>query len=128
MFEDLVIKIEPIGWVESNFEIGQKQKTTGIIHIFDEYKQGLFRLNEFKSIMVLFYFHKFNDFSLIATPPHNNPNKAQYGVFATHSPKRPNHIGVSNVAILEVGEDFIKIDNCDMIPGTPILDIKAQWI
>ncbi|MGE4547073.1 MAG: tRNA (N6-threonylcarbamoyladenosine(37)-N6)-methyltransferase TrmO [Desulfurella sp.] len=128
MFEDLIINIKPIGWVESDFEIGQRQKTTGIIHIFGEYKEGLFRLNEFKYIMVVFYFHKFSDFSLIATPPHNNPNKAKFGVFATHSPKRPNHIGVSSVPILEVGENYIKIDNCDMIPGTPVLDIKAQWI
>jgi|YelNatPaOPRAMG01_1025707.scaffolds.fasta_scaffold00773_38 tRNA-Thr(GGU) m(6)t(6)A37 methyltransferase TsaA len=127
MFEDLVINVKPIGWVESDFEIGQRQKTKGIIHIFDEYKEGLFRLNEFKFIMVVFYFHKFSNFSLIATPPHNNPNKTQYGVFATHSPKRPNHIGVSIVPILEVGENYIKIDNCDMVSTTPVLDIKAQW-
>ncbi|WP_291491980.1 tRNA (N6-threonylcarbamoyladenosine(37)-N6)-methyltransferase TrmO [Desulfurella sp.] len=126
MFEDLVIQIKPIGWVESDFKIGQKEKTKAILHIFDEYAQGLFRLDEFKYIMVIFYFHKFNDFNLIATPPHNNPDKAQYGVFATHSPKRPNHIGVSTVPILEVGQNYIKINNCDMIYGTPILDIKAQ--
>ncbi|MGC8502495.1 MAG: hypothetical protein ACP5M2_05585, partial [Desulfurella sp.] len=70
MFEDLVIQIKPIGWVESDFQIGQKEKTKAILHIFDEYAQGLFRLDEFKYIMVIFYFHKFNDFNLIATPPH----------------------------------------------------------
>lgn len=126
MFEDLVLDIKPIGWVESTFQIGQREKTQGIIHIFDQYKEGLYKLNEFKFMMVLFYFHKLREFSLVAVPPHNNPNKTQYGVFATHSPKRPNHIGVSIVPILEVGENFIKIDNCDMINDTPILDIKAQ--
>ena len=126
MFDDLVFDIRPIGWVESNFQIGQKEKSQGIIHIFDEYKDGLYRIEESKDIMVIFYFHKFKDFSLFATPPHNNPNKIRYGVFATHSPKRPNHIGVSNVPIIEVSDSFIKIDNCDMISGTPFLDIKAR--
>ncbi len=126
MFEDLVIELKPIGWVESSFQIGQKEKTKATLHIFEQYTQGLFRLDEFKYIMVVFYFHKFNDFNLILVPPHNNPNKTQYGVFATHSPRRPNHIGVSVVPVLEIGQNYIEVDNCDMIDGTPILDIKAQ--
>jgi tRNA (Thr-GGU) A37 N-methylase len=81
---------------------------------------------KFLGICEIFYFHKFKDFSLFATPPHNNPNKIRYGVFATHSPKRPNHIGVSNVSLMEAGENFIRINGCDMVSGTPVLDIKAQ--
>jgi len=126
MFEEVKFDIKPIGFVESDYQIGSQKKTQAILHIFDQYKEGLYRLNEFKLIMVVFYFHKFSDYSLIVKPPHNNPDNSLYGVFATHSPKRPNHIGVSIVPILEVGENFIRIDNCDMISNTPILDIKAQ--
>jgi tRNA (Thr-GGU) A37 N-methylase len=28
--------------------------------------------------------------------------------------------------LLEVGENYIKIDNCDMVSNTPVLDIKAK--
>lgn len=34
MFEDLVLDIKPIGWVESSFEIGMKEKTQSYIAYF----------------------------------------------------------------------------------------------
>ncbi len=46
------------------------------------------------------------------------------GVFATRAPKRPNAVGLSVVKLNAVEEDTLKIENVDVIDGTPLLDIK----
>jgi tRNA (Thr-GGU) A37 N-methylase len=46
------------------------------------------------------------------------------GVFATRSPARPNHIGLSAVRLLSVDENRLLIADVDMLDGTPLLDIK----
>lgn len=51
------------------------------------------------------------------------------GVWATRSPFRPNHIGLSCVRILSINlhtpqGPVIEVDGADLMNGTPILDIK----
>ena len=51
------------------------------------------------------------------------------GVFATRSPFRPNHMGLSCVRLLGVEHTasfgtVLKIGGADLLDGTPILDIK----
>ena len=51
------------------------------------------------------------------------------GVFATRSPFRPNHIGMSSVKIekIDYNEQFgtiIYVSGADLMNGTPIIDIK----
>ena len=46
------------------------------------------------------------------------------GVFATRAPRRPNALGLSVVKLNAVEEDTLKIENVDIIDGTPLLDIK----
>ena len=49
-----------------------------------------------------------------------------HGVFATRSPKRPNNIGMTVVALDDVNEEegILYISNVDILDGTPLLDIK----
>ena len=49
-----------------------------------------------------------------------------HGVFATRSPKRPNNIGMTVVALDDVNEEegILYISNVDILNGTPLLDIK----
>ncbi len=49
---------------------------------------------------------------------------AERGVFATRSPARPNHIGLSSVRLLRVEQNRLLIADVDMLDGTPLLDIK----
>lgn len=61
-------------------------------------------------------------------PPRLGGNK-RVGVFATRSPFRPNHIGLSCVRLVEIQESVhdgpvLVVDGADMMNGTPILDIK----
>ena len=39
-------------------------------------------------------------------------------------PKRPNPIGLSIVKLLEVEGNTIKVEDIDVLDGTPLLDIK----
>src|SRR5690606_17722205 len=46
------------------------------------------------------------------------------GVFATRSPHRPNPIGLTVVRLLSIAKLSLSIEECDLLDGTPILDIK----
>lgn len=52
------------------------------------------------------------------------PEKRGYGVFATRSPHRPNPLALSCVRLLEADADGLSVDECDLLDGTPVLDIK----
>ena len=61
-------------------------------------------------------------------PPRLGGNK-RMGVFATRSPYRPNHLGLSSVTLtgIEKTKDFgtvLRISGADLMDGTPIFDIK----
>lgn len=61
-------------------------------------------------------------------PPRLGGNK-RMGVWATRSPFRPNHIGLSSVRISRIIPDspqgpVIEVEGADLMDGTPIYDIK----
>lgn len=47
-----------------------------------------------------------------------------YGIFATRSQLRPNHLGVSAVALLGRNGPALRVRDLDAIDGTPVLDVK----
>jgi hypothetical protein len=51
-------------------------------------------------------------------------DRKKRGVFATRSPHRPNPIGLSLCKLVSVKGRTVRIENPDMLDGTPILDIK----
>jgi tRNA (adenine37-N6)-methyltransferase len=48
----------------------------------------------------------------------------RYGIFATRSQLRPNHLGVSVVELLGAEGASLRVRGLDAIDGTPVLDIK----
>ena len=54
--------------------------------------------------------------------------KRKMGVFATRSPHRPNHLGLSLLKLegIECGSSGVKIrcSGADLLDGTPVIDIK----
>lgn len=59
-------------------------------------------------------------------PPRLGGN-ARVGVFASRSPYRPNHLGLSVVELVGIereGRLRLKVRGADLLDGTPILDIK----
>ena len=95
----------------------------GEIHINDEYKAGLKDINGFSHIILIYHLHKTNGHALEVKPFMDNNT---HGVFATRSPKRPNNIGMTVVALDDVNEEegILYISNVDILNGTPLLDIK----
>jgi tRNA-Thr(GGU) m(6)t(6)A37 methyltransferase TsaA len=81
-------------------------------------------LSEFSHIEVVFYFHQETRVRRGSTHPRGNLAWPQVGVLAGHSPVRPNHLGVSVCALLEVAGLELTVQSLDAIDGSPILDIK----
>jgi tRNA (adenine37-N6)-methyltransferase len=91
-----------------------------------EMMQGL---EQFSHLWLLFLFHGVLSDGWQATvrPPRLGGRK-RLGVFATRSPHRPNHIGLSAVRLLGVESDGgglrLILGGVDLLDGTPVLDIK----
>ena len=94
------------------------------IRIFPEYVEGLTGLEAGSRIMILFHFHQSRDYDLITFA---RGRQKVTGVFDSHSPRRPNGIGSDIVDLVSVEDGELVIDGGDMLPGTPVLDIKP-WM
>jgi tRNA (Thr-GGU) A37 N-methylase len=57
--------------------------------------------------------------------PRANPQNPVCGVFATHSPRRPNLIAMTTCRLLSVAGTTIAIDKIDAKDGSPVVDIKC---
>ena len=118
---DDYFRIFPVGKIK-------KQGASVEIRIEDKYKDALLGLDDFSHIIVCYWFHK-NDSkdkrTVLQVHPRNNERNPRRGVFATHSPMRPNLIAVSICRILSIAGSIIFIDDIDAFDGTPVIDIKG---
>lgn len=86
-------------------------------------------LDEFDYIWVQFVFHDAiaEGWAQMVRPPRLG-GKKKVGVFATRSPHRPNHLGLSLLKLRHIDTSNGKVKlHCgggDLLDGTPILDIK----
>ncbi len=118
----------PIGYVENEFEGTQRDPdiftgTVSRIRVLDEYVEGLYRLEQFERIYIIFVFDRSQGYQLVIHP-RGDANRPRRGVFATRSPYRPNPIGLSLVDLVGVDKNILTVRNLDAIDGTPVLDIK----
>ena len=51
-----------------------------------------------------------------------------YGIFATRSQLRPNHLGVSAVELVGRDSTVLRVRGLDAIDGTPVLDVKPYLL
>ncbi len=93
----------------------------GRIEVFDKYVPGLKDLDGFSHIILLYYFHLSEGYSLEVIPYLDDKHR---GLFSTRAPKRPSQIGLSVVRLKEINGDTLTIENVDMLDQTPLLDIK----
>ncbi len=88
-----------------------------------EYVPGLYKLERFKHIWVIFGFHKKRGWSARVHPMHD-PNRPLVGVFATRSPKRPNRLGLTLVELVSIRGNIVRVRGLDAYNGSPVWDIK----
>jgi len=91
------------------------------IEIFDQYAEGLKDIDGFSHLILLYWFHQGNDYSLLVKTPWSSE---PHGLFSTRSPDRPNPLGFSVVELIEKKGNKLKVKGLDALEGTPLLDIK----
>jgi len=97
------------------------------IVVLPEYCDGLYRLGEYKRIAVLYWFHLRDDEGhrgTLRVVPRRHGETELRGVFASHSPSRPNPIGVTEVELLSVEGCTLTVRGLDALEGSPVVDIK----
>ena len=106
----------------------QNQKEKTWIQIFDEFTDALLGLDDFSHIYVFYWFHE-NDASekrrTLQVHPRGDERNPLTGVFATHSPLRPNLIAMTLCRISAVNGNLIEIEDIDALDGSPVIDIKC---
>ena len=123
------ITYRPIGSIHTPFkkqagmpiQPSGAQGVQGTVKIKKDYIGGLKDLEGFSHIVLIYHFHLSQGYSMHVTPFLDNQPR---GVFATRAPLRPNAVGLSVVKLNAVEKDTLKIENVDIIDGTPLLDIK----
>jgi tRNA (adenine37-N6)-methyltransferase len=119
--ETKALQVYPIGKVV-------KKDSRTLIVIDKKFEAGLLRMDRLSSVMVICWFDR-NDTpekrSISQVHPRGNTNDLLTGVFATHSPVRPNLIGVSRCKIISVKSNIIEIDDIDAFDDSPVIDLKS---
>jgi tRNA-Thr(GGU) m(6)t(6)A37 methyltransferase TsaA len=136
------LSLEPIGFVHSPYHdkyaaprqplplADADDSTIGAsIELFPHrnYDQALSDLAGFDRIWLVTWFNQNcrPDGTPIWKPKVLTPRgRAKRGVFATRSPHRPNTLGISVVRLVAVKGLIVHIAECDVLDGTPVLDLK----
>jgi len=123
------IQMETIGIIHSPFtelrgmpvqSLGV-QSAEGNVVINEAYAEGLADLGGFSHIYLVYHFHKATRTEVRVVPYMDTEKR---GVFATRSPLRPAHIGISVVELLNVSGNVLTVRGLDVLDGTPLIDIK----
>jgi tRNA-Thr(GGU) m(6)t(6)A37 methyltransferase TsaA len=93
-----------------------------LLHEGHHFEQAIDDLKGFDRIWLLYVFHLNEGWKPRVQVPRHRQDKV--GVFATRAPYRPNPIGLSCVRLLEIEGLALRIGECDLLDGTPLLDIK----
>lgn len=129
---DLTLVLKPVGVIRTQMRLkfdaphqpedGEEERNT--VELFPDcrYEIGLRNLEGFDRIWLIWWFHKNSVWKPLVLPPRGPAEKR--GVFATRSPHRPNPVGITCVRLLAISGTTLTVGNCDLLDGTPILDIK----
>jgi tRNA (adenine37-N6)-methyltransferase len=123
------IVYEPIGVIHSPFKRLDEMPIqpvsaasgAGIVEVFPQFAEGLRDLDGFSHVILLYHFHEARRCTLTVTP---FLDAKPHGVFATRAPSRPNPIGLSVVKLRSIAHNELRVEQLDVLDGTPVLDIK----
>ncbi len=122
-------RMKPIGAIRSPYKetgevpkgLGTKHTAEGILEVLPEYEAGLKDIEGFSHLVVTWIFDRSEGYELVGTTP---SDRYPHGVFATHSPRRPNPLGITTVELVRRERNLLYLRGIDMLDGTPVLDIK----
>ena len=94
----------PIGLIHSPYKTraeapyqGRRSDQVCELELFGEYEEGLKDIEGFSHLVVLYYLHEAETYSLSVRTPWDS---VPHGVFSTRSPNRPNPLGLSVVKLV----------------------------
>jgi tRNA-Thr(GGU) m(6)t(6)A37 methyltransferase TsaA len=123
--------LKPIGLVHNSITMDNKPDDwSGVvskIKIYSRYSKALYRISQFRTILVVFWFHEAAG-SRLRVHPRGDKCRPVRGVFATRSQRRPNRLGVTEVELLKVSGNTLTVRGLDAFNGTPVVDIKSARI
>ena len=127
------VTFTPIGYVENDFDAPAMPETIAAaeswVVVAPEFVEGLTGLEAGQRVMIVFYFHLAAMESrptVLLQHPRGDRSRPKRGVFALHTPYRPNPIGVTVVDLLAVEGNVLRVRGLDALNGTPVLDIKLE--
>lgn len=97
----------------------------GVLEIYPEYQEGLDGIAVGQTIVVLFWLHQAPR-DILKVYPRGDRSRGLWGVFSTRSPARPNPIAISELKVLDIRANRLKVSGLDILDNTPILDIKKR--
>ena len=122
------LELKPIGTIHSSYRSreeaprqGYKRKEICQVELFPDFIEGLQDIEGFSHIILIYWFHKSEGYSLRIKTPWDTK---LHGLFTTRSPNRPCPLGLSIVELVTRERNVLKVRGLDAIDGTPVLDIK----
>ena len=121
-------QIKPIGYLLSSEDSSDDDNSdVKIVEVFPRFQAGLEGIEDFRTIWILFWLHNLPEEtrSVLRVHAQGDRSKPLRGVFATHSPIRPNPIGISQVTLIRRDANRLLVRGLDAHLGTPVIDIKS---
>ncbi len=116
------ITLEPIGFVRGGADEGTK-----VIAVEPRFAEGLEGIEAHRHLWVLYWMHELpaEERRRLRAHPQGDRSRAKRGVFALHSPFRPNPIGLTRVKLVKREGRRLIVEGLDAHDGSPVLDIKS---
>jgi tRNA-Thr(GGU) m(6)t(6)A37 methyltransferase TsaA len=120
------VTLDAIGYVRNDVKVPRPrgwERVESTIELLPEHLPRLRNIEQYSHVIVVFYMD-------VAEAAPEKPEQltlergTAYGIFATRSQLRPNHLGVSAVPLLAREGLLLRVRGLDAVDGTPVLDIK----
>jgi tRNA-Thr(GGU) m(6)t(6)A37 methyltransferase TsaA len=98
-----------------------------VIEVISELAAGLEGIETQDYLWVLYWMHTLSpeDRKPLTVHPRGDRSQPKRGVFALHSPCRPNPIGMTRVRLIRREENRLLVEGLDALDGSPVLDMKS---
>lgn len=115
-----------LDWRERAARMKEQNKSVSELVINSSLEGILDGIEEFSHLTVFYWAHlaPAKRSSVTRVHPMGNKDFPLVGIFATHSPIRPNSILATVVHLIERRGNILKVTGLDALDGSPILDIK----
>ena len=132
MDNTMPITVTPIGIMHCQLQTTadtppnfSESEHVGTLEVFPEYREAMAEIKVGQTLVALFWLHEAKR-DVLKVYPRGDHSRGLHGVFSTRSPMRPNPIAISELKVLEVECNEIKVIGVDVFNGTPLLDIKKK--